>query len=99
MRFIHRVRKGTRPVFTPILSALQSLLLSVVDLPFSGLYLILNCAYFVNSNLLMPIQVAQSVALGVELLNAQIFCNLQVVAVYIFWFSERMFPEARGELN
>lgn len=74
-----------KPVFTPILSALQSLLLSVVDLPFSGLYLVLNCAYFVNSNLkfmLMPIQVAQSVALGVELLNAQIVCNLQVVAIY-----------------
>lgn len=47
--------------------------------------------------MLMPIQVAQSVALGVELLNAQIVCNLQVVA--IFWFSERMFPEARSELN
>lgn len=102
MRFIHRVRKGTRPVFTPILSALQSLLLSVVDLPFSGLYLVLNCAYFVNSDLkdmLLPIQVAQSVALGVELLNSQIFCHLQVVAVYKFWFSERIFLEARVELN
>lgn len=62
----------------------------------------LPCAYFVNSDLkymLLPIQVAQSVALGVELLNAQIFCHSQVVAVYKFWFSERMFLEARVELN
>lgn len=47
----------------------------------------------------MPIRVAQSITLGVELLNAQIFCNLQVIAVYIYWFSERLFPEARGKLN